>query len=86
MVTNFETENKYRIRNTLGQQIYFAKEGVELRKGGTLSGTKINVFGISLSTEWSLKQGITLYMLIHSLGNFMNLKLMHKVLPLQTIS
>lgn len=26
VVTNFETENKYRIRNTLGQQVYFAKE------------------------------------------------------------
>ena len=26
VITNFETENKYRIRNTLGQQIYFATE------------------------------------------------------------
>lgn len=26
LVTNFETENTYRIRNTLGQQVYFAKE------------------------------------------------------------
>ena len=27
VVTGFETENKYRICNTLGQQVYFAKEG-----------------------------------------------------------
>ncbi|XP_064393996.1 phospholipid scramblase 2-like isoform X2 [Halichondria panicea] len=26
IITNFETENKYRIRNTLGQQVYFAAE------------------------------------------------------------
>ncbi len=26
VVTGYETENKYRIRNTLGQQIYFANE------------------------------------------------------------
>ncbi len=27
VITNFETQNKYRIRNTLGQQVYFAAEG-----------------------------------------------------------
>ena len=27
MVTGFETENKYVVRNTLGQQVYFAAEG-----------------------------------------------------------
>ena len=26
MITGFETENKYRIRNALGQQVYFAAE------------------------------------------------------------
>ena len=26
VVTGWETENKYRIRNTLGQQVYFAAE------------------------------------------------------------
>ena len=26
MVTGWETENKYRVRNTLGQQVYFAAE------------------------------------------------------------
>ena len=27
VVTGWETENKYRVRNTLGQQVYFAAEG-----------------------------------------------------------
>lgn len=26
VVTGWETENKYRVRNTLGQQVYFAAE------------------------------------------------------------
>ena len=26
VITNFETENKYRVKNSLGQQIYFAHE------------------------------------------------------------
>ena len=26
VVTGWETENKYRVRNTLGQQVYFASE------------------------------------------------------------
>ena len=28
VITNFETQNKYRVRNSLGQQIYFAAEGM----------------------------------------------------------
>ena len=27
VVTGFETQNKYLVRNTLGQQVYFAAEG-----------------------------------------------------------
>ena len=26
VITGFETENKYRVRNALGQQVYFAAE------------------------------------------------------------
>ena len=28
VITGFETENKYRIRNSVGQQVYFAAEGI----------------------------------------------------------
>ena len=28
VITGFETENKYRIRNSVGQQVYFAAEGM----------------------------------------------------------
>ena len=28
VITGFETENKYRVRNSVGQQIYFAAEGI----------------------------------------------------------
>ncbi len=27
VITGWETNNKYRVRNTLGQQVYFAAEG-----------------------------------------------------------
>ena len=27
VVTNWESQNSYKIRNSLGQQVYFAKEG-----------------------------------------------------------
>lgn len=30
VVTGWETENKYRVRNTLGQQVYFAAERKKL--------------------------------------------------------
>ena len=36
VVTGFETENKYKVRNSLGQQVYFATEGEYAMKGGSL--------------------------------------------------
>ena len=33
VVTGWETENKYRVRNTLGQQVYFAAEGEYIHTG-----------------------------------------------------
>ena len=33
VVTGWETENKYRVRNTVGQQVYFAAESKCIHTG-----------------------------------------------------
>ena len=58
VVTGWETENKYRIHNTLGQQVYFAAESKSMHTGYTLHQDRIRMCRVCNSmkfeTGWNL--------------------------------